>query len=129
MMKSDDVHMEREVSGSGGCMQTGCYLHMDIHTENSIPHFHYIDKNFFINPASSNKKFFHESIFKLIKTFFISPASIYATLFIKVGGKSPGGKSPRLVMDHDIVITTYLHSIIYFIWDGTTFLDLQISFF
>jgi len=37
-----------------------------------------------------NNKFFHQSSFKLIKTFFISPASIYAILFIKVGGKSPG---------------------------------------
>ena len=39
-----------------------------------------------------NKKFFQESSFKFIKTFFISPAYIYATLFINVGGKSPGRK-------------------------------------
>ena len=38
-----------------------------------------------------NEKFIHQSSFKLIKHFFISPASIYATLFIKVGRKSPGG--------------------------------------
>src|SRR6218665_2530860 len=42
-----------------------------------------------------NKKFFHQSSFKLIKTVFISPASIYATLFNKAG-RSPGGKCPRL---------------------------------
>ena len=40
-----------------------------------------------------NEKFIHQCSFKLIKTFFISPASIYATLFIKVGGKVRGKKS------------------------------------
>src|SRR6218665_3796872 len=48
-----------------------------------------------------NEKFIHQSSFKLIKTFYIIPASIYATLFIKVGGKVRGeksvGKSPRPV--------------------------------
>src|SRR6218665_2013711 len=48
-----------------------------------------------------NKKFFHQSSFKLIKSFFISSASIYATLFVKVGGRVRGGKSgwrsPRLL--------------------------------
>src|SRR6218665_3187498 len=47
-----------------------------------------------------NEKFIHQSSFKLIKTFFICPASIYATLFIKVGGESGGGESggsPRSV--------------------------------
>ena len=34
-----------------------------------------------------NKKFFHQSNLKFIKTFSISPASICAILFIKVGGK------------------------------------------
>jgi len=45
-----------------------------------------------------NKKFFHQFSFKLIKTFFISPVSICATLFIKVGGKVRVGGSPRLLL-------------------------------
>jgi len=35
-----------------------------------------------------NKKLFHQSSLKLIKTSFISPASMYVTLFIKSGEKS-----------------------------------------
>ena len=42
-----------------------------------------------------NEEFFHQSSFYLIKTSFISPASISATLFITVGaiggGYWPGG--------------------------------------
>src|SRR6218665_2579381 len=57
-----------------------------------------------------NKKFFHQSSFKLIKTFFISPASIYATLFIKVRGKVRGGGSPRLVF---LRIGSFCHIYLY----------------
>ena len=48
-----------------------------------------------------NEKFFHQSSFLLIKTSFIGPASIYATLCIKVGGKSEGspGGSPEEALD------------------------------
>ena len=45
-----------------------------------------------------NKKFFHQSRFKFIKTFFISPASNYTTLFIKFGEEGPGG-SPSSFVD------------------------------
>jgi len=38
-----------------------------------------------------NKKFFHQSSFKFIQISFISPASIYATLFIKFGVKKVRG--------------------------------------
>src|SRR6218665_790751 len=60
-------------------------------------HFRYMDKNFSSIQLLVNKKYFHQSSFKFIKTFFISPASICATLFIKVRGKSGGWESPRLV--------------------------------
>src|SRR6218665_836418 len=58
-----------------------------------------------------NEKFIHQSSFKLIKTFFISPASIYATLFTKVGGKS-GGKSPRPVCVCIYLCMYIIHSFI-----------------
>src|SRR6218665_140963 len=36
-----------------------------------------------------NKKFFHQSRFKFIKLFFISPSSIYATCCPTLGKRSP----------------------------------------
>jgi len=55
-----------------------------------LSHFHYIDKIFSSIQLLVNDKFIQQSSFKLIKTFFIRLASIYATLFIKGGGKSEG---------------------------------------
>src|SRR6218665_4094592 len=60
-------------------------------------HFHYTDTHFSSIQLLVNNKFCHQSSFKLIKTSFIGPASIYATLCIKVGGKSEG--SPEEALD------------------------------
>src|SRR6218665_3013097 len=58
----------------------------------SVRHIFTTDKRIFSSiQLLVNQKFFHQSSFKLIKTFFVSPASIYATLFIKVRGRNPGG--------------------------------------
>src|SRR6218665_461555 len=67
-----------------------------------VLHFCYIDKNFSSIQILVNKKYFHQFSFKFIKTFFISPASIYATL---------SGGNPRLAFH----ISTFLHSL-FFHW-------------
>src|SRR6218665_518613 len=73
-----------------------------------VPHFHYVHKNFSSIQLLVNKKFFHQFSIKLIKTFFISPASIYATLFIKVGGKVLGEDLDSVILFKGILCTLIL---------------------
>src|SRR6218665_3566398 len=69
-----------------------------------VPHFHYIDKIFSSIQLLVNKKFFHQSSFMLVKTCFIRPASIYATLFIKVGRGESGGKSETRFLQYFFIL-------------------------
>src|SRR6218665_1267145 len=83
-----------------------------------LPHFHYVDKKFSSIQLLVNEKFIHQSSFKLIKTFFISLASIYATLFIKGGREKSGGKvrgeSPRPELQIHAMVKRmgFIHSLI-----------------
>src|SRR6218665_987429 len=74
------------------------------------PHFDCIYKIFSSIQLLFSKKLYHQSSFKLVKTSFISPASIYATSFIKVGRKFRGekvlGESPKLVYTIYIAVQT-----------------------